>query len=226
MRKVFLYFLICLCLPAFAYAAPCYGPRMPESKHFFLGLQSYSVFKRSMENDFGKIRSQQEFLLISYGILDWLSLDLKGGAGNITRTPDTGSELKYPAFVGGGYGFRIRLYDVDKTKLIFGFQHISIHPHTLSAGGAKHKSVLDNWQFSFLVSHDFSSITPYIGAAWSRMDDIHWTDTNRKLEKSDLGKSAGLVIGTDIPLRKDLWFNVEGRFFDETSVAASLNFAF
>jgi hypothetical protein len=199
---------------------------MPEKKHFFIGLQSYSVFKRSLENDYGKISSLQNFLLLSYGVLDWLSIDLKGGSGNIKQHHQSGDELKYATYLGGGYGLRLRLYNSDKTKVIFGFQHISIHPYTVSIDSSKHKAVLDNWQFSLLASREFSKLTPYLGAVWSRMDYIYWIDTNRKLEKSDLNKSAGLIIGMDIPLSKKLWFNVEGQFFDETSVAGSLNFAF
>ena len=226
MRKVLLCLLICFCISSSSYAAPCYGPKMPEEKHFFAGLQTYSVFKRSLEKDYGKIRSLQNFLLLSYGVFDWLSIDLKGGAGNIKQRPRTGNGLKYATYLGGGYGFRIRLYGSNKTKMIFGFQHISIHPHTASVDGSKHKAVLDNWQFSFLISRGFFNITPYIGTRWSRMDNIHWFDNTRKLEQSDLNKSVGLVIGADIPVSKKLWFNVEGQFFDETAITGSLNFAF
>jgi hypothetical protein len=214
------------CISSPGYAAPCYGTRLPEEKHILLGLQTYSVFKRPLENDYGKISSFQNFFLISYGVFDWLSIDLKGGAGNINQRPQTSADLKYPAFVGGGYGFRARLYDSDKTKIVFGFQHISIHPHTVSTGDSKHKVVLDNCQFSLLVSREFLHITPYLGASWSRMDNIHWINTVRKLEQSDSGKSTGLIIGADIPINKKTWFNLEGRFFDETSVAGSISFAF
>lgn len=229
MQKVLLCFLICFCIFCIAssgYAAPCYGTRMPEGKHLFVGLQAYSVFKRSLENDYGKISSLQNFFLISYGVFDWLSIDLKGGEGNINQHPRTSAGLKYPAFAGGGYGFRAKLYDTDKTKIVFGFQHISIHSHTISAGTSKNKAVLDNWQFSFLISRNFLHITPYLGTSWSRMDNIHWLNTVRKLEQSDIGKSTGLIIGADIPINKKSWFNLEGRFFDETSVAGSINFAF
>jgi len=226
MRKVLLGFLICFGITGLSYAAPCYGPKMPEQNQIFVGLQTYSVFKRSLEKDYGEISSLQDFFLLSYGIFDWLSIDLKGGAGNIKQTPQTGNELKYPTYLGGGYGLRLRLYDVDKTKVIFGFQHISIHPHTVSVDGSKNKAVLDNWQFSLLASRDFSILTPYIGTRWSRMDIIHWLNANRKMEKSDLNKSTGLIVGVDIPLSKKIWFNVEGQFIDETSVTGSLNFAF
>ena len=110
--------------------------------------------------------------------------------------------------------------------MIFGFQHISIHPYTVSVGASKNKAVLDDWQFSFLVSHDIFNITPYVGTRWSWMNQIHWVDTVRKLQKSDLGQGVGLIVGVDIPLSKKTWFNVEGQFFDATAVSGSINFAF
>jgi hypothetical protein len=199
---------------------------MPQKKHFFGGIQTYSVFKRLLEKDYGKVRSLQNFVLLSYGVFDWLSIDLKGGAGNIKERPKTGNEINYSTYLGGGYGFRIRLYNSDKTKMIFGFQHISIHPHTVSVDASKHKVVLDDWQFSFLISRNFSKVTPYIGTRWSRMDKILWIDRERNREKSGLSKSVGLVIGTDVSINKKAWFNVEGNFFDATAIAGSLNFAF
>ena len=226
MRKVLLCFLICFGISSLSYAAPCYGPKMPQEKHFFAGLQTYSVFKRPLEKDYGKIRSLQNFVLLSYGVFDWASLDLKGGAGNIKQRPQEGSEIDYSTYLGGGYGFRVRLYSSDKTKMVFGFQHISVHPHTVSVGASKNKVVLDDWQFSFLISRDFFKTTPYIGTRWSRMDNIHWVDRIRKREGSDLNKSVGLIIGTDIPVSEKVWFNVEGNFFDVTAIAGSLNFAF
>ncbi len=226
MKKILFCFLICFCLASPSYAAPCYGPRMPEKNQFFAGLQTYSVFKRQLDKDYGKIHSLQNFFLLSYGVFDWLSMDLKGGAGNIKQRSRIGGDIDYPTFLGGGYGFRVRLYNSEKTKVVFGFQHISVHPYSVSVDGLKHKAVLDDWQFSCLISREFSLITPYVGTRWSQMNNIHWTNGERKLEKSDLGKSVGLIIGADIPLSKKLWFNIEGQFFDATAVAGSLNFAF
>ena len=226
MRKAVLYFLFCFCIPGLSDAAPCYGPKMPQEKQFFLGLQTYSVFNRSLGTDYGKVRSLQEFLLISYGVFDWLSLDMKGGAGNIKQRSGVGGDMNYPAFLGGGYGFRLKLYDREASKMVFGFQHISIHPHTVSVGASKNKAVLDDWQFSFLVSHDVFNVTPYVGTRWSWMNKIHWTDGERKLEKSDLNKSVGLIAGVDIPLSKKTWLNVEGQFLDATALAGSINVAF
>lgn len=226
LNKVLSCFLIYFCITTVGYAAPCYGPKMPEKKQFFAGFQTYSVLKRPLENDYGKVRSLQNFFLLSYGVFDWLSIDLKGGAGNIRQRPLSGSKINYSTLMAGGYGFRVRVYNSEKTKAVFGFQHISVHPETASVDGVKHKAVLDDWQFSLLVSRDFSIATPYIGTRWSRMDNIHWTNGSRKLEKSDLGKSVGLIVGADIPISNKIWFNIEGQLFDATALAASMNFAF
>ncbi len=221
-----LFWILCFDICHFAYAAPCYGTKLPEKNQIFTGLQSYSVFNRYLEDDDGKLRSQQEFLLLSYGFLDWLSVDLKGGAGYIKQHPFGSDELDYPTYLGGGYGFRIKFFDKQNTKMVFGFQHISVHPYTISVEGVKNKAVLDDWQFSLLASYDFKKITPYLGTRWSWLDYIHWTNGNSKLEKSDLGKSVGLVVGCDLPVNERFWFNLEGQFFDSEALAFSANYSF
>ena len=226
MRKFFISLLVILSLATSSYASPCYGTKMPEKKGIFLGLQNHALFKRYLKDYYGKFRSMQNFLLLSYGVFDWLSIDLKGGVGNIKQHPEGSSEMVYPSFMGGGYGFRLKFLDWEKTKMVFGFQHISVHPHTIFIGPVKHKAVLDDWQFSLLGSYSFKMITPYLGTKWSRADYIHWTDGERKLEKSDLTRSVGLVFGFDVPLAKNLWLNLEGQFFDSEAAAFSLNYAF
>lgn len=224
MRNVLLCFLFYFCIFSLSYAAPSYGTRMPAQKQFFGGLQTYYVFNRTLEGDYGKMHSLQDFFLVSYGVFDWLSLDLKGGLGNVRQRDGTGPDINYHTFLGGGYGLRLRLYDKDETKVIFGFQHISIHPYDRkSINNSKNKVVLDDWQFPLLVSHEFFNLRPYIGVRWSWMNQIHWTDDVRKLEKSP---GTGLIIGGDIPINKSIWFNVEGQFFDATAVTGSINFAF
>ena len=225
-KSAFLIILIGLISCATASAAPAYGTRQPLKNHFVLGGQSYWVFKRELAVTEGKLKSTQHFMLLSYGIFDWLTLDLKGGAGDIEQTPNTGNSINYPTFVGGGYGFRIKAYERDHFKVVGGFQHISIHPYSVFIGPVKHKAVIDDWQLSFLASYTFKYATPYLGARWSRMDYIHWTEDDRDRVKSNLSKSYGLVIGTDIPLCSKAWVNVEGSFFDSDSVSASINYAF
>jgi hypothetical protein len=207
-------------------AAPCYGPKMPEKKEAFVGLQSHIIFKRDLEHESGELRSAQEFLLLSYGVSDWLSLDLKGGLGNIQRHSSQSDDIDYPAYLAGGYGFRFRLYEREHKKAVFGFQHISVHPRSVSLQGAKNKAVLDDWQFSLLGAYDFKRIVPYLGARWSRVGYIHWRDRERELVKSDLTKGVGAVLGFDYALSEKAWLNLEGSLGDSAAAALSLNYAF
>ena len=208
------------------YTAPCYGTKMPQKNKIFIGAQTHSIFKRYLKDNQGTLKSWQNLFLLSYGVFDWLSIDLKGGAGYIKQHPSGSDELDYPSYLGGGYGFRLKLYDAKNTKAVFGFQHISIHPKTISIGADKHKAVLDDWQFSCLASRDFKKITPYLGVRWSRLDYIHWVSDNRKRNKSELTKSVGFILGFDLPVTKNCWLNTEGQLFDSEAVAFSLNYSF
>jgi len=209
-----------------AVAAPAYGTRLPEKSHLVVGGQTHAVLNRDLGDTNGEMNSLQHFLLLSFGITDWLSLDLKGGAGDIEQDPDGGNKIQYPAYVGGGYGFRVRLYNEEKVKAVFGFQHISIHPYSVFIGNTKNKAVLDDWQFSLLGSYDLKWFTPYGGVKWSRMDYIHWEEDFRDRKQSDSDKFTGLVTGVDIPLGKQAWINVEGQFLDSQAVAVSVNYQF
>jgi len=199
---------------------------MPEQGRFFGGFETHAIFKRNLEADYGKLRSTQRFFQFSYGIWNWLSLDLKGGAGNIKQHPLGSDEIDYTSSFAGGYGFRLKFYDREKIKMVFGFQHISVHPRSVRLDSVKHKSVLDDWQVSLLVSYDFSRVTPYLGAKLSRVDYIHWVEEDRERRMSDLTKSVGIVCGLDINLTEKTWLNLEGQFLDGQAMAASFNFKF
>jgi len=225
----FLFFTLCAAYslqPTDLYAAPCYGTKMPQKKEFFGGFQSYSIFKRYLEQDYGTVKSQQEFFILSYGVFDWLSVDLKGGAGDIRQRSAAGEKVDYSTSFAGGYGLRLRLFERDKIKAVFGFQHISIHPHSTDVDGVRNRAILDDWQTSLLVSYAFNRFTPYLGTRWSRVDYIHKVDEDRKRRMSDSGKSFGLIAGVDVPLTQKIWLNLEGSAFDSEALAASLNFKF
>ena len=209
-----------------AYGAPAYGTHMPNAGDIHTGLQTYQVFDRDLDGNNGAIESAQYLFLLSYGITDWLSIDLKGGVGNITQNPNAGDAINYPTFVGGGYGFRLRLYEDEANKAVFGFQHISIHPYSVDLSNGANKAVLDDWQLSFLGSHKFKNVTPYAGFRWSRMDYIHWIKPDRNRIKSDLDKSFGVITGMDWFLTEKIWVNVEGNFVDAQAVSASVNYKF
>ncbi|MFH1397653.1 MAG: hypothetical protein ABIH27_03780 [Candidatus Omnitrophota bacterium] len=226
MFKVLLVLALVFSFQIAAYAAPCYGTNMPKKKQFFAGLQTHSIFKRTLENEAGKIRSLQNFLLISYGVFDWLAIDLKVGAGNLKQHPVGNDEMDYQTGFAGGYGFRLKAYDKDNLKMIFGFQHISVHPYSIHLGDTRHKAILDDWQFSFLASRDIFKVTPYLGLRWSRVDYIHKIEGERKRVMSDLTKDIGLIYGLDIPITKKTWINLEGQVFDSYALACSINYKF
>jgi len=179
-----------------------------------------------LEDEFGELRSTQHFFQICYGVFDWLSIDLKGGAGNIKQHPINSDEIDYNSSFAGGYGFRIKLLDKDRIKTIFGFQHISVHPRKTTFGNVKNEAVLDDWQSSLLVSYDFAKYTPYLGLKWSRVDYIHWVDENRKRKMSDLTKDLGIICGLDLPLTENTWLNLEGQLLDGQAFSFAVNFKF
>lgn len=226
MLKYVLSLLLFFCFSLPANAAPCYGTRMPEKNTLFCGLQTHAIINRYLEGQQGKLRSTQHFLLLSYGVFDWFSIDLKGGAGNIKQHPLGSDEVDYSSSFNGGYGFRLKLYDKEKTKVVFGFQHISVHPRKTHLNGTKHTAVLDDWQVSILVSHKILKLTPYLGTKWSRVDYIHWIEEDRKRIMSDLTKDIGMVLGLDFDINEKIWLNLEGQFFDSEAVALSINFSF
>jgi hypothetical protein len=226
MRKTVLFFLLSFCFAACSSAAPCYGTKMPGEKKFFTGFQTHTIFKRYLEDGYGKVRSTQHLFLLSYGVYDWLAIDLKVGAGCIKQHPIGSDEVDYPTAFAGGYGFRLRFYNQDRTKMVCGFQHISVHPKKVHLGGSKNEAIFDDWQFSLLGSYDFKKITPYLGIKWSRIDYIHKVEEDRKRKMSDLTKDLGLVFGFDVTLTQKIWVNLETQFFDSEAVAFSVNFSF
>lgn len=228
--KIFKFWFVILifdiCILNFSYAASSYGTKLPAKRQAFWGLQTHTIFKRYLEDEFGKVRSTQHFLLLSYGVYEWLSIDLKGGSGNIKQRPTSSDEVDYTSNFSGGYGFRLKILDKQKLKLVFGFQHISVHPKSTHLGSVKNKAILDDWQVSLLASGGFKKINPYIGTRWSRIDYIHRQSDIRKRKMSDSTKSFGLICGLDLPITQKIWLNLEGSAFDSEALAVSLNYSF
>lgn len=226
MRKAIFVILLTLFFMRASSAAPCYGTNLPGQKKFSVGVEAYSIFQRYLEREFGEVRSSQYFLLLSYGVTDWFSIDLKGGAGNIKQRPRSSDEIEYESSFAGGYGYRLKFFDAHNYKAVFGFQHISVHPKSTRLGSIRHKAILDDWQYSLLLSRGFPKITPYLGTRWSRVDYIHNNDGERKRAMSDLTKQIGLVVGCDIPFAQKMRINLEGQFLDCTAGAVSVNYVF
>jgi len=208
-------------------AAPAYGTRMPQQKQVFWGLQYYAILDRDLNKDNGDMTSRQGHVLLSYGVTDWLSLDLKASTGTIEHVDGNGDKIKYNTPVwGGGYGFRARVYQNGPLKVVGGFQHISIHPKTVKGGGVKHNAILDDWQGSALVSWDLRQLTPYTGVRYGTTDYLHRLNDDADRVYMDERRRFDAVVGADIPLSSNVWLNLEWAGGAGEALAASVNFHF
>lgn len=207
-------------------AAPCYGTSLPQKHKLSVGLESYTLFKRYLEDTIGTMRSQQQFYAMSFGVFDWFSIDSKAGTGNIKQCPQTKDKINYSTGFAGGYGLRLKFFDKNNMKAVLGFQHISVHPKSKHLGSVKNRAILDDWQWSILGSYSFKRITPYVGTRWSRVDYIHWVADQRKRWMSDFSKSVGLIYGLDFFLTKNICLNLEGSSFDSDALACRLSYDF
>ncbi|MBF0485597.1 MAG: hypothetical protein HQL16_03680 [Candidatus Omnitrophica bacterium] len=226
-KRVLLWIVLFVFSASAAFAAPAYGTKMPKAKEAFWGIGEYTIFFRTLNKDHGELKSQQEHILLSYGVTDWFSLDLKASLGTIESDPYTGSKIKYDHPVwGGGYGFRVRLYENGPVRVVSGFQHISIHPKTVKGNGEKNNAILDDWQASALVSYDLKKFTPYTGLRYGTTDYIHRINNDADRVYSPESRRFDAVLGVDIPVSRKAWINLEGAFGSGEALATSLNFHF
>ena len=227
MRRAVILIVILMLSTSQVFAAPAYGTRMPERNKFFGGLQYYQIFERDLNNDNGNMKSSQEHILLSYGVTDWFSLDLKASMGTIEHHAIDGTKVKYDRPLwGGGYGFRVRLYESGALKVVGGFQHISIHPRTVKRNGEKNNAILDDWQGSALVSYDLKKFTPYTGLRYGATDYLHRLNNDANRVYVDEDRRFDAVLGVDVPLNEKVWINVEGAFGGGQALATSVNFKF
>jgi hypothetical protein len=198
---------------------------MPKKGKITMGYQSNIVFKHRLDDSYGKIKSTQHFLDLSYGVFDWLSFDGKLGAGDITHEGASFGKVGYGYSFAGGYGFRIRLMDSGKYKAALGFHHISVHPQDKVINGDKYESFLDDWQTDLTVSRNFGKIDPFIGVKASKFDMVY--NINKGGRKRRPPKYwAGVVAGCDLNLREDISIRVEGHFIDETSLSTGIYYKY
>ena len=227
MRKFAVLCVLLMLSCSVASAAPAYGTRMPEKNKFFGGLQYYQIFDRDLNKNNGDMRSRQGHILLSYGVTDWFSLDLKASMGTIEHEAADGRKIKYDTPLwGGGYGFRVRLYEDGPVKAVAGFQHISIHPRSVKGNGEKNNAILDDWQGSALVSYDLRKFTPYTGLRYGSTDYLHRLNNDADRVFVDEDRRFDAVLGVDVPLSEKVWVNVEGAFGGGEALATSVNFKF
>lgn len=226
MKKTAIFFIITLVVifvtSCYAQAAPVYGGNMPENRHWDVGFQTNHVLYHKMKAPQGKMKNNDYFLLLSYGINEWLCFDGKIGLGDVTHKPDDVSRAEYDLNFAGGYGFRARLYnnEAKSEKLILGLQHISVHPEQAYIGGVKNQVIFDEWQASLLYAKKINNYYPYLGTKLSRGDLIRRVDVARK--RRHPAQNFGIFFGTDYYLSSALRLNLEARFIDEQALSIAV----
>ncbi|MCM8783311.1 MAG: hypothetical protein NC818_00830 [Candidatus Omnitrophica bacterium] len=206
-------------------AAPTCGTIVPGRNKFQWGLAINSIQKYRMKGAVNKIdfKSNQAFLTLAYGILNKLVLDGKLGIGSIKNDYVNNNDFDYDTGWGGGYGLRFKLYENEnqKTKIILGAHHISIHPPDEELNSVEYKTILDDNQFDALFSKDYDFGTPYVGLKLSR---------SRLLRRDNNGNSSfhspwkiGVVFGYDREVSQNTFLNLEMRFIDEISFSLGLS---
>ena len=205
------------------YAVPSYGTEMPEKRKGFVGYQSNVIFKRDMSDSYGNIKSVQDFLDISYGIFDWLSIEGKIGVGDISRKGGEHPKVDYNYGFAGGYGFRIKVFDDtrNKVKIVTGFHHISVHPPSRNLNGDKQEAILDDWQCELVTSKDIGRFTPYVGGEAVLKDLISRVNEIDRKVRPPL-YYGGVIAGCAVHMTKELSVVVESHFIDETSLSTGI----
>ena len=209
-------------------AAPSNGTRFPKQGKIESGYEYNVMFERPLRRSFGDLATQDHFYTLSLGAFDWLSLDGKIGIGDVSERDGKLPKLNYNTGFAGGYGFRARVFSNDKWGLraILGGQHICVHPQVRSIDSDKYESILDDWQVSAVIAKDFKYITAYTGISGSDCQLIYTLNKHdRKRVSSD--SHIGLITGLEAYLFDNkLKAGVEGRFFDETALSATVSYLF
>jgi len=210
-------------------AASSNGTRFPAQGRIEAGYEYLNMFRRPLGRSYGVLKTRDHFFTLSVGVFDWLSVDGKIGMGDQTATGGAHlPKLEFNDGFAGGYGLRIKVFEHEpsRLKLIFGAQHISVHPCDRSINGDKYETFLDDWQVSGVASSRFKALNPYVGMKLSDCEfvyKINKHDKKRRYSKYHLG----FIVGTDLFFFEDrIRINLEGRFFDETALSTGIAYLF
>ncbi|MGE4357237.1 MAG: hypothetical protein AB7E08_01625 [Candidatus Omnitrophota bacterium] len=225
-------FSTCLCfflLVSNAFSAPTCGSIIPGKNKFQWGLASNFIHKYKMKGAGGniKLRSNQFFLTLAYGIFKNLVFDGKLGIGDLKNDRVENNDLDYDTGWGGGYGLRYKLYENEKHKarVILGFHHISIHPPDEELNGKEYKAILDDNQIDVIFSREYDNFgSPYVGLKLSRSRLLRRDNTENSSFHSPW--KIGIVIGYDKEFLQSNFLNLEMRFIDETSFNIGISHIF
>ncbi|MBN3038073.1 MAG: hypothetical protein JW869_01490 [Candidatus Omnitrophica bacterium] len=215
--------------PQISYTAPTNGTYFPEQGKSEAGYEYNYMHKRQLRRDYGALRIRDHFYVCSVGVFDWLAVNGKIGLGDIRHTDDIHRpQIDYEPGFAGGYGFRIKAYE-DKEKklsLIFGFQHISVHPLDEEMEEDKFEGVADDQHVSAIIAKEFTNFTAYAGIRGAECDIIYGVNGQARKRRTSK-KFFGVTSGVDIYLfDHKMRLNFEGRFIDETAVSTTITYLF
>jgi hypothetical protein len=224
-RMIYFVLLEVILFSCCAYATPIKGPYFLRQGNMEMGTESNIIYRRDIEDITTKIKSNQYFYCIAYGLFDWLNIEAKFGTGDIANDQHTDQKFYYNYNWGGGYGVRLKVYENNKFKIISGVHHISIHPDpNKNTDGLTHRAILDETQFDASFALKGERLSPYLGGKVSFARLIRRIDGERATLKQE--ENYGIILGFDYMLKDNLRFNLESRFIDEYAVTCGLNYIF
>ncbi|MDO8525823.1 MAG: hypothetical protein Q7S07_04985 [Candidatus Omnitrophota bacterium] len=159
--------------------------------------------------------------------MNWFAFDGKLGVGDLKQSGGERPDVNYGTGFAGGYGFRILLWNkaADKTRVTFGFHHISVHPTDQNTGGNKYETFLDDWQFDLIGSKKFGKFESFFGGKASKFDQGYRVNHGDR-ERISPKYYGGLIAGCGFDLREDLTLKIEGHIIDEDSLSAGLYYKY
>ena len=207
---------------------PTDGPILPEKGKWKLGAETNFLFEKQMKRPKGDASSQQYFTTLSYAPVDWFSFDFRAGCGNVKFEQSGGDTINYNTAFAGGYGFRVRLTEQDKSFLdiLYAFQHISIHPDPRKVNGIKNELCLDDWQTSLILAKRFKFLYPYTAIKYSKVTLNRITSETKGTKMAGSVDRIGFAMGMDFLFSENMTAGIEGRFFDEQGLSANVSWRF
>ncbi|MBN1405397.1 MAG: hypothetical protein JW946_02635 [Candidatus Omnitrophica bacterium] len=227
-------FLVVLFLSttSISYAMPTDGVIFPRKGEWKLGAEVNFLLKKEMKRPKGKVRSRQYFSTLSFAPVSWFTLDFRLGCGDIEFAAFDADAINYNTAFAGGYGFRVKLTDSQRADtvlgadIIWGFQHISVHPDPRHVNGVKNEICMDDWQTSLICARKFGWFYPYAAVKYSK---VTLTRTTSQIDKRKMAGSVdrvGMAAGADFIFGENITAGIEGRFFDESAVNVDLSYKF
>jgi len=199
-------------------------------------------------------RGYQVMLKTSYGLLDNLDVYVKLGWADykidsiFQGTRETGkysfpfvmntdSDFAYGLGVKGNYEFKPSwLVGYDLQYLRSKHDMYLTKKRTTEPTGAFKSTVMQEWHVAVSLAKKIKSFIPYVGVRYSDArfetkgieDQLVWGADmawiyNIKYKAKD---NVGVFLGTDYNLTKNLSFNIEGRFIDETAMSLGATYKF